>query len=143
MSRAAIFMLMYGLALAGCYAEPLRHATKKPIETTVCELARSGKHLDGTLVQLRAVSITDLRHGSMLKDHRCPSDFVDVLIASGSENDPEIKSFSDAILRDARKGGLRIFNVDLSGKFHWNGKSGVIEVNHIARFEKNSDWMQQ
>src|SRR5262245_45185178 len=51
------------------------HAADKPIQrSSLCELAKSGKELDGQAVRVSAVYVTDLMHGSVLKDRHCSAD---------------------------------------------------------------------
>ena len=140
MNNAVSCILLCALALAACSAESQAGAKTGPLETSVCELANSGQRLSGARVSLTAISITDLRHGSMLKDDKCPSAFVDVIISDDHQHDPDIEAFSNAILRDSTKNGLRVFNVRLSGVFVRKGQSGVLTINHIFSFSKNRTW---
>lgn len=140
MNKTVTGVLLCALALAACSTPLQANSKTPPLETSVCELAHAGQRLNGTRVSLTAISVTDLRHGSMLKDDKCPFAFVDVVISDKHQHDPDIEAFSNAILRDSTKNGLRVFNVKLSGVVVKKDASVVLMIDHIFRFSKNRIW---
>lgn len=112
-------------------------------ETTVCELAQSGEVMNGHSVHLRAIYITDLRHGTILKDRQCKSVSLSVLDAE-EPVDASLKKFDEAVEGEIGDLDLRIFLIDASGVFVQPspGTRGAFQVEKIWDFRRlrGNDW---
>ncbi len=106
----------------------------------ICELSTNGPKLNGRLVSFEATYITDMRHGSVFKDSRCPE--VVVGESSGPEKPhPSIEKFDVAVKGDPFNRELRVFRIKASGIFNWSkssNASGVLILKQVESYSKAS-----
>ena len=113
------------------------------VSTSICQLAREGKRFNGTQVRLQGIYITDLHHGAILKDQRCPSVFIEEGETSEMV-DASVKLFNDALYTSLFNHTLGKVFVDVSGKYIAGGSSratantprGVVTPHGIISIEK-------
>lgn len=122
------------------------HADEKLIQkSSVCELAKFGKEMDGRRVRVSAIYMSDQMHGSMLKDQHCFAEYIDLFRAADGKQDPSIEKFDVAVRgRGLADPELRVFSVDVSGTFHWRVDEvahGEFLIEKVWRFKRyRGDW---
>lgn len=121
-------------------------ASLQEIPTTICELVSHDQSLSGQPVRLRVIYITDLRHGAVLLDRRCPKVHL-TPYDSADTVDPSVKVFDDAVYGRIDDLELRQFVVDVSGRFTWHGHGesyGSLEIEKIWSFKRiHGDWKNE
>jgi hypothetical protein len=96
------------LAVMGILVSAEVWADEAPAQTSVCELAKAGKAMDGRRIRLRAVFVSDLMHSSVLKDRGCPTEGVSPLQAEGAMQDQSAEKFNNAMWGKPEDHELRI-----------------------------------
>jgi hypothetical protein len=115
--RPLQFALLLVLACASASPQP----DQQILRTSICELSRSGEHLNGRSIRLTAVYVTDLREHSALKDPRCPDQYLEPdWSARGGSQDHSIDEFDRALYSHPESTKLTQFVVDASGVYIWS-----------------------
>lgn len=100
------------LALSGDLAAATTQEPKPP-SVTVCDLAADFPRYEGRRVVLRAVLVTDRRHGAPLVDKRCPGAYLN--FTHQEPADPSVTSFFSEMNADMLDLSLRVFAVRFDG----------------------------
>jgi hypothetical protein len=135
--RTVIPASAISLLLAGCAVSARPHSSQPPRLTSLCELAASGSRSHGKIVRLRAIFITDLMHGSVLKDRSCPQVTFKISYAVGPASDASINGFDHAVDGNPNDMSLRVFEIDMVGRSSWRRSEkppGRIYVSSITSY---------
>ena len=89
---------------------------------SVCELMRGGAQLDGRTVHVKAVYETDRSHFAALVDGRCRRVHVDLWYPIAQPRDRSFEEFASAIEGELTDSRLRRFDVEIVGRFSWDGR---------------------
>jgi hypothetical protein len=135
------FVLIGGALLSSCaFTQPDPTPT-----TTICQLAESSAAMNGHIVRVRAIYITDLKHITILKDRQCKSVSLSILDAEKNKRDPSMEDFDRAVWGKIDDLDLRVFSVDASGIFMRQPQStprDALSIQKIWHFERldSGDW---
>jgi hypothetical protein len=85
--------------------------------TTICDLVAGNDAEPRQAARVTAVYVTDLRHGSILKDRQCKDITLAVLDAENVSRDSGLKAFDQALMDNPGDLDIRIFLIEVSGTF--------------------------
>lgn len=140
-SIRSVCALIIMTALAGCMTVGDDTAE---VSTSICELNAFGEAQDGKKVRLLAVYVSDLHHGTVLKDRSCPDVWLPLADQQSRADDASVKELEDAALGDVINDlSLRRFSVDISGVYRAKGAEGrgALSITKVWSYRRiRGDW---
>jgi hypothetical protein len=111
---------------------------------TICELAKDFSKYEGRRVVLRAVLVTDRRHGTPLVDKQCPGFYLNIKRLETA--DPSVAAFYAEMNKDMLDLSLRVFAIKVEGRIvrnefsipqHMNPPLGTVELDRVLFFARH------
>jgi hypothetical protein len=130
--RIALFFAMI-FAINLCYGT----STNKGKDYDICVLM-SGKVPDGTIVHLKATYMTDLLHGSVFIDEKCPSDWLGQTSPPLGLTHSSVRDFRKKIIGNKQDRSLRRYFVEITAIFKSSvdGSTPSLQIIRVWNYKK-------
>ena len=123
-------------------------ATTDQVErrTSMCQIVKAKPSVGDLWIRLRAVYISDVTEGTVLKDPHCPRQRLELGKPLTETEDKSVVALEDAVRGDViNDPKLRMFVVDISGVYKRGRESspGTMSISKVWSFRRiHGDWMK-